>query len=65
MSSKISIHAFLSSVGKKLSFFDENITGFFSIMHFTGNQMAQGPTDSFRIQTANGSKGFKPFQTIK
>jgi len=35
--------------------FDENIPGFFSIMHFNGNQMVQGPKDTF---SAN-SKLFK------
>jgi len=32
-----------------LSFFlfDENIPGFFSIMHFSGNQTVQGPKDTF------------------
>jgi len=30
-------------------------------MHFTGNQMVQGPKDTF---SANCSKGFKRFQTM-
>jgi len=31
---------------KEIKVFDENIAGF-NIMHFTGNQMVQGPKDSF------------------
>jgi len=41
------VHVFLSSVEKKLRFFDENIPGFFSIWTFNGNQTVQGLKDSF------------------
>jgi len=48
------------SMSKEIKVFDENGI-FLHIMHFTGNQMVQGPKESF---IANCSMGFKQFQTM-
>jgi len=64
MSSKISLSFFLQSKFKEIKVFDENIPGFFSIKWTSMGTKLFKVQKTVSVQTANCSKGFKPFQTM-